>query len=368
MRQHHCGGSPRLLCGSIPAGRLLTLGFAFLVAMPAANPSVALAQAASPPSGVATQPDPDRAKLEKQKLEHEIARLDKELSSLTWALQWANALTPLTVVVVGGMVGFFFNRRLNDLQEAEESRRQAQSLAEQRRQTAEERAANQFSALTEDRARSYARAYEHLSPTALYFAHFDADPPASDPTLDGPALAQTRASSSGSATFEPAPSRSRESLQLDKDDCARMGRRLSSWYFGTGGLLMTKTSRDAYFNLMEALRRAVTDPAELAVQTVEQHNKLISMPMITDYRLRLAKKRYSVFDQLERNQPIMPADIGQWKFGRTAADDDAEQFKDFVLIQTLASRFRTALTDDIGSRTPPAPTDAERYRVKTREG
>jgi hypothetical protein len=309
----------------------------------------------------------ERAHLEKQKLQREIEKLEDELSSLNLALRLANALIPLAVVLVSLLAGFFINKRLNDLKAAEDSRREAARLVEERRQTTEERAANQFSALIEERARSYAQAYENLSPTALFFPRFDAEPNASDPSSDALGLAEPRAVPSQSATPKPPQSRSKESLQLTKDDCVRMGGQLSSWYFSAGGLLMTEASRDAYFTLMEALRRAVTAPGELAVQTVGQHPQRISLTLITAYRQSLAKKGYPVFEKLEANQPIKPVDVDRWEFGRIAMDDDAEQFKDFVLIQTLASRFRTSLTDDIGSRKPPAPSRAERYREDTAE-
>ena len=80
-----------------------------------------------------------------------------------------------------------------------------------------------------------------------------------------------------------------------------MGGQLSSWYFSTGGLLMTEASRDAYFTLMEALRRAVTASGELAVQTVGQHAQRISLTLIGAYRQSLAKKGYPVFKK--RSKP-----------------------------------------------------------------
>ena len=335
--------------------------------MMAATPPDALAQATSPPSGAATLSEIEREELEKQKLQREIQKLEDELSSLNLVLRVANALVPLMVVLVSVLVGFFLNKRLNDLKVAEDSRRETVRLAEERRQTTEERAANQFSALIEDRARSYAQAYANLSPTALFFPRFDGEPNASDPRSDGLELAESKPVPSQSPTPKPSQSRSKESLQFTKDDCVRMGGQLSSWYFSAGGLLMTEASRDAYFTLMEALRRAATASGELAVQTVGQHAQRISLTLITAYRQSLAKKGYPVFEKLEANQPVKPADVDRWEFGRIAMDDDAEQFKDFVLIQTLASRFRTSLTDDIGSRKPPASSRAERYREEPGE-
>ena len=68
MRQHLSEGSIRLLCRFLPGGCLLAAGFVFLLAMTAATPPDALAQATSPPSGATAPSDIKRADLEKQKL------------------------------------------------------------------------------------------------------------------------------------------------------------------------------------------------------------------------------------------------------------------------------------------------------------
>ena len=91
-----------------------------------------------------------------------------------------------------------------------------------------------------------------------------------------------------------------------------MGGELSSWYFSAGGLLMTKASRDAYFTLMEALRRAVTAPGELAVQTVGQHAQRISLTLMTAYRQAWRRENYPVFEKLKANRPVQPADVERW--------------------------------------------------------
>ena len=354
MRQHLSEGPIRLFCRLLPAGCLLAAGFVFFLAMTAATPGDVLAQATSPPSGATATSESERRDLEQKKLQREIDKLEVELGTLSSALRVVSVAIPVLAVVLSVWGGFVLNSRLD-------KHREAARLLEERRQTTEERAAKQFSALIEDRARSYAQAYEHLNPTAIYFRRFDAEPNASDPSSDALGLAESRLAPSQSGAPKPTQSRSQESLQLTKDDCVRMGGQLSSWYFSAGGLLMTEASRDSYFTLMEALRRAATAPGELAVQTVGQHAQRISLTMITDYRQRLAKKPYPIFEKLEAKQPIKPADLDRWEFGQMAMGDDAEQFKDFVLIQALASRFRTSLTDDIGSRKPPASSRAERY-------
>ena len=117
---------------------------------------------------------------------------------------------------------------------------------------------------------------------------------------------------------------------------------------------MTEDARNAYFALMEALRHAAQAEGELAVPTANEHAGSISLTLIEEYRANLAKKYQGVFEKLESKQAVNAFDLKDWTFGTLATTaGDFERFKDFVLIQQLASRFRTALTDDIRSRRAP---------------
>jgi hypothetical protein len=209
----------------------------------------------------------------------------------------------------------------------------------------------QFEALFDDRIRAYALAFEKLSPTALFFPRSDVRP--SGPRPDPGALQSIQPGPALIDSAIPPEARHSESLHLGSNDCARMGGELSSWYFGTGGLLMTEDARDAYFALMEALRLAAGAEDKLAVPTVGEYGPGISQTSIISYRDHLANT-CQVLGKLKDQQPVVAADLKSWRFGTTAgAVGDAERFKDFVLIQQLASRFRTALTEDIKSRGAP---------------
>jgi len=326
---------------------LLAAVLGLFLAMAATKAPNIFAKTPPPSSGAAApQMDTERAQLEKDKLKLEIDKLRDELNWLTQALRLTTVVIPVAVVVFSVVLSHILSKHLKQLESAEANRR-----------VAEEREAGRFSALVEDRARTYALAYAKLSPTALFFPAPDVEPGAS-PSSPG------EAESVEPKPAAPAPpeARSKGSPQLTKNDCAGMGRQLSSWYFGDGGLLMTEDSRDAYFALMEALRRAAAAPEELAVQTVGEHAQVISLSLMNGYRRALAKKCL-VFEKLEAKNPVTPTDLAEWKFGPLAnPTSDAERFKDYVLIQTLASRFRTTLTDDIGSRKPPANIRESTFR------
>jgi hypothetical protein len=310
MTLHLRHSAMRLLRGALTGAFVLALGSGVFAAMSGTMAAPAHAQASPPPSAASTQQKIER---EVEKLDHEIAKLKRELGF--WGV--IGQAIPLLVLLVSLLAGYAINKRLNALKSAEEK----------------------FSSLVEERARSYAAAYECMRPTALFFPS------------------------------RPERAQSDEDPQLTSEDCRRMGTALSSWYFGTGGLMMSEDSRDAYFVLMEALRRAAIAEAGLAVQTAGQHATHISLTLMNSYRDALAWKKYPVFASLKARGRVSAEDVGQWRFGRLeGAGLDAERFKDFVLIQTLASRFRTSLTDDIGTRSPPASSPHERYRDKPDEG
>ena len=302
--------------------------------MQSSFPAACAAGAAVQPSTPTPAADnTERQNLEIAKLKLEVAKLDDELGSLTSkVLRWLGALGPLLVGVVLAILGFWFDKRLNRLQNT-----QAEQLE------AEERQQARFAALAEDRASVYACAFEALKPAALFF-----------PPTDG-AEGRLQSNAAGGVPMQQrfAQPKSDKSPQLARTDCEMMGEQLSSWYFGKGGLMMTTDSRNAYFSLMEALRRAAIAPDELASQTVGEHRDVISEKLVDGYRDELAKK-YPVFQELKDKTPDQRIDAGDWQFGPSGtASGNAERFKDFVLIQKLASRFRTTLTNDIGSRKAP---------------
>ena len=147
----------------------------------------------------------------------------------------------------------------------------------------------------------------------------------------------------------------RARLRLTREDCAQTGAQLSRWYFGAGGLLMSEEARASYFALMEGLRLAATADQELVAATSEEHLREMSAGRVKKYRDDLGNLKgvHTVFAKLAKG-PIRDGDLADYRFGEPAdGASGAKRFKDFVLIQQLASRFRTALTDDIRSRKAP---------------
>ena len=188
----------------------------FLLAMTLTSATEIFAQ--NPPVTAATAPptEQEQHKLETQKLDLETRKLSLELIKLQGELPWitsvpewaAAVFTPIAVALVGIML----NKRLQDQKEAEEKRRL------------------EFGTLIDDRVRAYAVAYEKLSPTAIFFPRSDACPDRSHP---GPGALQSDEPLPGLLDpAEPPEPVGPKSPQLGREECVRMGRELSSWYFG----------------------------------------------------------------------------------------------------------------------------------------
>lgn len=338
---------------------LAVAALAFLLPVAIGAPTELKAQAMQQTGSVLPEKTPDRQKLELEKLGLEVKKLKVEVHVLNRLLAVTSALVvPLALVVAG----FFFNKRLNDLRAAEDARREEVRTEREKRREVEERAEQQFAALIEDRARAYALVFKELSPTAIFFprpqAEWGGKHPSSNAALSDAVTSPSLDASAASEAKDPA------SPQLGKEDCGRLGHKLSAWYFGAGGLLMTEDARDTYFALMEALRMAALAEEELAVPTVGEHAKVISLASISKYSKSLAEKsgqsqKHPLFEKLEAKQLVKDSHLKDWKFGPSETISDnaerrkAEAVKDFVLIQKLASQFRTALTEDIRSRRAP---------------
>lgn len=69
-------------------------------------------------------------------------------------------------------------------------------------------------------------------------------------------------------------------------DCRVMGRAISKWYFGGGGLLLSVDARDAYFRLARALTRA-SAVEELRVPIFPMDAEEISQEKVSEYREKL---------------------------------------------------------------------------------
>ncbi|MET4207708.1 hypothetical protein [Bradyrhizobium sp. LA2.1] len=127
---------------------------------------------------------------------------------------------------------------------------------------------------------------------------------------------------------------------LDPRTCEEIGRAISGWYF-VSGLLLSAEARDAYFLLARALTRA-SDVKELLVPQSTDDAKKISPKIVQDYR--------------DRFNIVKPDNgtIENWKFGVRDEKLKPDDYKDYVLLQTLGSWLRTMLTEDIGSRRRPS--------------
>jgi hypothetical protein len=137
------------------------------------------------------------------------------------------------------------------------------------------------------------------------------------------------------------------SWPITPDDCGNVGKAMSKWYYTGGGLLLSRTARDAYFKLARALTRASHAP-ELRVPKLREDMQKISKKQIDKYRTSLRKAfRSEGFDDVEK-----------WPFGRTwsAAKeaDPGTAFCDYVLLQSLVSDLRTTLSKDLRSRRAPS--------------
>lgn len=69
-------------------------------------------------------------------------------------------------------------------------------------------------------------------------------------------------------------------------DCRVIGRAISKWYFGGGGLLLSVDARDAYFRLARALTRA-SAVEELRVPIFPMDAEEISQEKVSEYREKL---------------------------------------------------------------------------------
>ena len=125
-------------------------------------------------------------------------------------------------------------------------------------------------------------------------------------------------------------------------DCGTMGRAMSRWYFGGGGLLLSVEARDAYFRFARALTRAAL-AERLSVPVFPTHAADIGVRNIRIYGAELLRE-------------VNLDDVEHWRFGDLEPEEErlAFRFKDYVFLQQLSSRLRTALSEDLRSRRRPS--------------
>lgn len=172
---------------------------------------------------------------------------------------------------------------------------------------------------------------------------------------------------------------------LSPAKCKEVGDKLRACYFSGTGVLLSEDARDRYFTLAQALTSAAV-AKEIDVPSLDDYPQWISKEQIDEYRVLLGLQG----ENEELNDEALRACVEGWCYGKTAAAGwqglrmflrerqgnssnlpcapevelvkkgkqrpyaAALLFQDFVLLQTLTSRLRTALTEDIRGRRRPA--------------
>ena len=133
------------------------------------------------------------------------------------------------------------------------------------------------------------------------------------------------------------------SVGVSPTSCREAGESLRATYFTGAGILLSRESRDQYFLFVRALTRAAAAERLAVPRTTADYRSWISEPSLNMYR-----------SDLKLNDPTR-AIIDDWEFGVAAPDDatPSRRFRDFVLLQKLASSLRTALSNDIRGRRRP---------------
>jgi hypothetical protein len=126
-----------------------------------------------------------------------------------------------------------------------------------------------------------------------------------------------------------------------------MGREMSSWYFGGGGLLMSNKARDAYFDLARALTRASLADA-------------LNVPQFPEDATDISREKVDTYaKELEEELAVAMANADMWTFGDPTTESKGKysgpvaKFKDYIFLQRLSSRLRTRLAEDLSSRRLP---------------
>ena len=141
---------------------------------------------------------------------------------------------------------------------------------------------------------------------------------------------------------------------------------MREWYYGGGGILLSQEALKAYFRLARALTLACYK-TELKTPDFAKESdvKLIFPENIDKYRseLNFTKSRNDCRwtswlrrgtrdnnDIIERRLELKQ---GQMDGTMKAEQTDAMRFEDFVFLNMLSSRLRTALVDDLRGRAAP---------------
>ncbi|MGY8662269.1 hypothetical protein Q3C01_07860 [Bradyrhizobium sp. UFLA05-109] len=287
--------------------------------------------------------------LKQRKANLEVAKLKLEAKKLADESLFLNRWGPTVIVVVGGILAGVLSgiiagnaairvARRNALNNVLVARKSARNNVRVARKNAlaalrvarRNQKADLDQATHERRLESYPDLLTATSPLAIYF----------------PNLAFPTSANAGS---------------LDPQTCETIGRAISKWYFGSG-LLLSVESRDAYLRLARALTLA-SCAEKLYVPLFPRDAKEISAKSVDDYRalLDIEEPDDETIEEWEfGNAPTTPA-------GKKILELDDYKFKDYVFLQTLSSRLRTLLAEDIRSRRRPAGTSPRAVASRSAE-
>lgn len=137
---------------------------------------------------------------------------------------------------------------------------------------------------------------------------------------------------------------------VDKGACQSAARRLKTQYFNLTGMLLTAESKERYLALAHALMRAGTcDNLKVPADTVQLRqwwdeetlrNERVNLGLV-----KSAKAKHKKMTPKQRADAENTA-VNNHEFG----DPQTHPNADFVVLQFAASRFRSALIEDIQSR------------------
>lgn len=256
-----------------------------------------------------------KAEASQQKLEYEVKKIKEEVEGTS---KWAPTVVSLLVAAVG-----VFTAILAATSAVRVARRNALAAMRVARRN---QVADLDQATHEKRLECYPKLVTTTSPLAIYF-----------PDLASPISANTKS--------------------LDAHKCGVIGRAISKWYYQSG-LLLSIEARDACFRLARALTLA-SCARDLYVPRFPDDAKEISAESVNDYRRLLG-----IVDPNDET-------VEKWEFGKpptapigkTELERDDYKFKDYVFLQTLSSRLRTALSEDLRSRRRLAGSSSRSFSI-----
>jgi hypothetical protein len=132
---------------------------------------------------------------------------------------------------------------------------------------------------------------------------------------------------------------------VDKATCQLAALRLKADYFGLTGLLLTKESKERYLALAHALMRAATTDNLRVPADTAQLREWWDDELLKNERTNLGLEKPGKMAPDQRAQAENNA-VNNHQFG----DPRTHPAADFIVLQFAASRFRSALIDDIQSR------------------